>query len=74
MAYIDHFHRIVPLFGVCLGHQAMIEYFGGSLRVLPRPYHGKQSLIEHCGTGIYEGAALAVARWPLSLAHRRSYP
>lgn len=52
-AYIDHFHRDVPLFGVCLGHQAMIEYFGGSLRVLPRPYHGKQSEIEHYGQGIY---------------------
>ena len=53
MAYIDHFHRLRPIFGVCLGHQGMIEYFGGSLRVLPRPYHGKQSLIEHCGDGIY---------------------
>ena len=65
MAYIDHFHRTVPLFGVCLGHQAMIEYFGGSLRVLPRPYHGKQSLIEHCGTGIYEGlpSPLPVGRY-----------
>ena len=65
MAYIDHFHRTVPLFGVCLGHQAMIEYFGGSLRVLPRPYHGKQSLIEHCGTGIYAGlpSPLPVGRY-----------
>jgi anthranilate synthase component II len=54
MAYIDYFHPHTPIFGVCLGHQAMIEYFGGTLRVLPRPYHGKQSLIEHCGTGIYQ--------------------
>jgi anthranilate synthase/aminodeoxychorismate synthase-like glutamine amidotransferase len=53
MAYIDHFHRHTAILGVCLGHQALIEYFGGTLRVLPRPYHGKQSLIEHCGTGIY---------------------
>ena len=53
MEYIDYFHQRCPVFGVCLGHQAMIEYFGGTLRVLPRPYHGKQSLIEHCGTGIY---------------------
>jgi anthranilate synthase component 2 len=53
MAYIDYFHRRRPIFGVCLGHQAIIEHFGGSLRVLPRPYHGKQSLIEHCGDGIY---------------------
>jgi anthranilate synthase/aminodeoxychorismate synthase-like glutamine amidotransferase len=53
MDYIDRLHPHVPIFGVCLGHQAMVEYFGGTLRVLPRPYHGKQSLIEHCGTGIY---------------------
>jgi anthranilate synthase component 2 len=53
MDYIDRLHPHVPIFGVCLGHQAMIEYFGGILRVLPRPYHGKQSLIEHCGSGIY---------------------
>ncbi|GIX46222.1 MAG: glutamine amidotransferase [Candidatus Tectimicrobiota bacterium] len=65
MAYIDAFHRTVPIFGVCLGHQALIEYFGGSLRVLPRPYHGKQSLIEHCGTGIYRGlpSPLPVGRY-----------
>ncbi len=53
LAYIDQLHQRVPILGVCLGHQAMIEYFGGKLRVLPRPYHGKQSLIEHDGAGIY---------------------
>ena len=53
LAYIDQMHQHVPILGVCLGHQALIEAFGGTLRVLPRPYHGKQSLIEHHGTGIY---------------------
>lgn len=53
LAYIDQLHQHVPILGVCLGHQAMIEYFGGKLRVLPRPYHGKQSLIEHDSAGIY---------------------
>ncbi len=53
MDYIDQLHRQTPVLGVCLGHQALIEYFGGTLRVLPRPYHGKQSLIEHSGIGIY---------------------
>lgn len=54
MSYIEQLYQMVPIFGVCLGHQALIEHFGGTLRVLPRPYHGKQSLIEHCGTGIYQ--------------------
>jgi anthranilate synthase/aminodeoxychorismate synthase-like glutamine amidotransferase len=54
MDYIDQMHRHTAILGVCLGHQALIEYFGGTLRVLPRPYHGKQSLIEHGGTGIYQ--------------------
>ena len=63
--YIDQLHGQTPIFGVCLGHQALIEYFGGTLRVLPRPYHGKQSLIEHCGTGIYQGlpSPLPVGRY-----------
>jgi anthranilate synthase/aminodeoxychorismate synthase-like glutamine amidotransferase len=65
LSYIDYFHRDVPIFGVCLGHQALIEYFGGSLRVLPRPYHGKQSDIDHCGEGIYQGlpSPLPVGRY-----------
>jgi anthranilate synthase component 2 len=65
LTYIDHFHGSHPVFGVCLGHQALVEYFGGTLRVLPRPYHGKQSLIEHCGEGIYRGlpSPLPVGRY-----------
>ncbi|TQD37654.1 anthranilate synthase component II [Haloflavibacter putidus] len=35
----------VPLFGVCLGHQAIAEYLGGKLRILDKVYHGVQSAI-----------------------------
>lgn len=42
----------VPLFGVCLGHQAIAEYLGGTLRILDKVYHGIQSKIVLQGNGI----------------------
>ena len=47
--------RDLPLFGVCLGHQGIAEYFGAALDVLATPMHGKDSLIHHNATGIFEG-------------------
>jgi anthranilate synthase len=38
--------RGLPLFGVCLGLQGIVEYFGGDLGVLPNPLHGKPSTVE----------------------------
>ena len=38
--------RGIPVFGVCLGLQAIVEYFGGSLGVLDPPMHGKPSVVE----------------------------
>ena len=38
-------HRNLPVFGVCLGLQGIVEHFGGKLSVLPYPMHGKSSLI-----------------------------
>jgi anthranilate synthase len=38
--------RRVPMFGVCLGLQGMVEYFGGKLDVLAYPMHGKPSLVD----------------------------
>lgn len=47
LAYIKYFsEKNLPQFGVCLGMQAMIESFGGTLQVLPEPKHGKTSLID----------------------------
>ncbi|KKO12550.1 hypothetical protein LCGC14_0005650 [marine sediment metagenome] len=45
----------VPVFGVCLGLQAMIEYAGGSLALLPRPVHGSASDIVHDDSRLFAG-------------------
>jgi len=45
----------VPILGVCLGHQCMGEAFGGRIVRAPRLMHGKTSMIEHDGCGIYRG-------------------
>src|SRR5271157_5427035 len=45
----------IPVFGVCLGLQGMVEAFGGTLGVLDYPMHGKPSLVVHHGAGVFEG-------------------
>lgn len=43
---INRFHQTKPFLGVCLGHQAIAEHFGGELSQSLQPVHGKQSSIE----------------------------
>lgn len=52
MKIIERTHRKIPLFGVCLGHEALIEFFGGSLK-FTTPVHGKASPITHDGKTIF---------------------
>lgn len=54
MAIIDKYHQKYPMFGVCLGHEALIEYFGGSLKFVD-PVHGKSSEIKHDFRSIFSG-------------------
>lgn len=45
----------VPIFGVCLGHQAIAEAFGATVSRAPELLHGKTSLVEHDGRGVLTG-------------------
>jgi anthranilate synthase/aminodeoxychorismate synthase-like glutamine amidotransferase len=54
----------VPVLGVCLGHQSLVQAFGGTV-VQGEPIHGKEAQIEHDGRTIYEGlpSPLTVGRY-----------
>jgi anthranilate synthase/aminodeoxychorismate synthase-like glutamine amidotransferase len=54
MRIIERFYQEKPILGVCLGHQALIEFFGGTLANIA-PVHGKAVSIEHDGRGIFTG-------------------
>jgi len=45
----------IPVFGVCLGLQGIVEAFGGELGVLDYPMHGKGSVVVHRGEGVFSG-------------------
>lgn len=47
--------RGLPVFGVCLGLQGLVEHFGGELDVLDHPMHGKQSVVRAVGGRLFEG-------------------
>jgi para-aminobenzoate synthetase len=70
---IQHFKDRIPILGICLGHQAIGQVFGGQLVRAKIPTHGKTSLIRHDGKGVFFNLAnpLLVTRYH-SLAIERS--
>jgi len=52
---IRRFHDRVPILGVCLGHQAIGQAFGGTVARARRQMHGKTSPITHDGRGVFRG-------------------
>jgi anthranilate synthase/aminodeoxychorismate synthase-like glutamine amidotransferase len=55
MRMIEAFAGRIPIFGVCLGHQSLVEVFGGKVVRAARLMHGKVSRIAHDGHGLYAG-------------------
>jgi anthranilate synthase len=66
----------VPVFGVCLGLQGIVEAFGGELGVLDYPMHGKPSTVHHRGVGVFEGLPeeFQVGRYHSLYARRETFP
>jgi anthranilate synthase len=66
----------IPVFGVCLGLQGVVEAFGGELGVLDYPMHGKPSWIEHHGAGVFQALPerFQVGRYHSLFARREALP
>ncbi|QCI68611.1 anthranilate synthase component II [Phreatobacter stygius] len=52
---VDKASATIPMLGVCLGHQAMGQAFGGTVIRAPAPMHGKLSEISHSGRSVFRG-------------------
>jgi anthranilate synthase/aminodeoxychorismate synthase-like glutamine amidotransferase len=55
MRMIHAFAGRIPIFGVCLGHQSLVEVFGGKVVRASRLMHGKVSPVQHDGKGLFAG-------------------
>jgi anthranilate synthase/aminodeoxychorismate synthase-like glutamine amidotransferase len=66
----------IPVLGVCLGHQSITEAFGGRVVRAGRLMHGKTSMIEHDGAGVFTGIAnpCEVGRYHSLIAAPESLP
>ncbi len=53
MSMIKHFAGKLPIFGVCLGHQSLVEVFGGKVIRADRQMHGKVSMVHHDGKHLF---------------------
>jgi anthranilate synthase/aminodeoxychorismate synthase-like glutamine amidotransferase len=54
-AIVERFAAKVPILGVCLGHQAIVQVFGGEVGRARELVHGKATMVSHDGTGLFTG-------------------
>ncbi|MGM0983559.1 MAG: anthranilate synthase component II [Pseudomonadota bacterium] len=76
MASIRRFAGHVPVLGICLGHQAIGQVYGGKVVRAPQVMHGKTSRIRHLGQGVFEGLEdpLEVTRYHSLVVERENLP
>ena len=73
---IEHLAYEIPILGVCLGHQAIVQSFGGSVVCANEPVHGRSTQIRHDEAGIFEGlpTPMTVGRYHSLIAEPDSLP
>lgn len=73
---VRRFSGELPLLGVCLGHQAIVEAFGGAVVRAPEPLHGRTSSIRHGGEGLFNGlpSPMTVCRYHSLAAEAETLP
>ena len=73
---IAAFAKRVPVLGVCLGHQCLVQHFGGDIVRAERLMHGKTSMVKHDGKTIYDGLSqpFEVGRYHSLCARQESLP
>src|ERR1700683_4853925 len=76
MAMVRAFAGLIPVFGVCLGHQSIVEEFGGKVLRAGRLMHGKTSLLDHDERGVFVDipAGCEVGRYHSLIAEADSMP
>ena len=76
LAVIDRFENAVPILGVCLGHQAIGQHFGGKVIRAPEPVHGKPVEIRHDGKTIFTDLpnGFAAGRYHSLIVERENLP
>jgi anthranilate synthase/aminodeoxychorismate synthase-like glutamine amidotransferase len=76
LALIEHLAGKIPILGVCLGHQAIGQAFGGKVVRAGQVMHGKTSLIRHDGKGVFEGIenGFVATRYHSLVVERASLP
>jgi anthranilate synthase/aminodeoxychorismate synthase-like glutamine amidotransferase len=55
LSTVGYFKDKLPIFGVCLGHQVIVQHFGGKISHAPEPMHGKPSRVKHNEKGVFAG-------------------
>ena len=73
---IQHFAGKIPLLGVCLGHQSVVEAFGGEIIKAKKLMHGKTSMISHDDKTIFKGLPnpFAATRYHSLVVNRANLP